>query len=88
MPRPSHADTNLLQAVLTGLQYQLDDIDRRMVQIRAELGGHSPVPTSKAHGPAASKPTRKRRPRSAAVRKRMAAAQRKRWARYYKAMKG
>lgn len=82
MPILPHADAALLNAALIGLNSQLEGIDRQMAAVRAMLAGRA------ADNPAgAGKPARKRRPMSAATKKRMALAQRKRWAAYHKAQK-
>ena len=76
MPILPHANAALLNAALIGLNSQLERIDQQMAAVRAMIAGQS-----------AGKPVRKRRPMSAAAKKRMALAQRKRWAAYHKAQK-
>lgn len=75
---PSVIDVELLEAALIGLQHEGSEIDRRMAEIRARIGrtdGHSLSETTK--------PIRKR-VLSAASRRRIVAAQRKRWAAFHK----
>ena len=72
-------DASLLSAALIGYQQKLAEIDKAIAEISARIDGSRGV----AHVPD-SKPTRKRKPFSAAARKRMAEAQKKRWATYRK----
>ncbi len=76
MPIAPSASKELLHAALGGLEYQVGELDRRIAEIKTELG------TARVSSPRTGedKPLRKRRPLSAATKKRMAAAQRKRWA--------
>lgn len=76
-------DTSLLHAALVGYQNQLTEIDRAMADIRKRLGG-------RVNGTSAHAPARKtgRRPLSPAARKRIAEAQRKRWAAFHKQKQG
>src|ERR1035438_1949912 len=71
-------DVEILQAALVGLQCQASEIDRKMAEIHARIGG-----SQRSSDPESSTPTGKR-VLSAAVRRRMAVAQRKRWAAYRK----
>jgi hypothetical protein len=65
-------DNDILEAALIGYEHQRKEIETKIEQIRAHLGGHV-TPNGK------TAPGRKRT-FSAATRKRMAAAQQKRWA--------
>lgn len=77
-------DTSLLQAALVGYQNQLTEIDRAMADIRKRLGGR--VNGAQAtHAPARSTA---RRTLSPAARKRIADAQKKRWAAFHKQKQG
>ena len=71
----------ILEAALIGFQTEKDSIDLKMAEVRKLLGqtsdGDQPLPLN-------GKP---RKRRSAAIRKRMAAAQKKRWADFYKTQK-
>ena len=75
---PTH-DPSLLQAALVGYQVERDRIEQAIADLRRRLGttgvgaGSSPAP--------------KKRQVSAAARKRMAAAQRKRWREFKKQRK-
>jgi hypothetical protein len=60
------ADPSILQAALIGYQHQRDQIDAKMAEIRRELSGTTAAPVKRVVSPA--------------VRRRMAAGQRKRWA--------
>ena len=71
-------DVEILQAALVGLQHQASEIDTKMAEIRARIGGGQPSSAPQSSGPAG------KRVLSAAARRRMAAAQRKRWAAYRK----
>jgi hypothetical protein len=71
---PTKLDNDILTAAIEGLEAQKQRIDAHISEIRQRLTGGSA-------GPAATpEPGRKRRKVSAAGRKRMAEAQRKRWA--------
>lgn len=68
-------DLSLLQAALIGYQHQLDQIEAKMAEIRGTLAGNS---FGEAIAGLASQPAK--RGMSEAGRRRIAAAQRKRWA--------
>jgi len=74
MPRKPLLDATVLQAALQGLEQQRTEVEKSIATVRAMLGARKP---KLAEVPASPKP---KRTRSAATRKRMAAAQRKRWA--------
>ena len=76
-----NADVALLQAALVGYQSELTRIDLAIGEIRVRLGQAGAAPVSEAPV------QRPRRKMSAAARKRIAAAQKKRWAEY-KRLKG
>jgi hypothetical protein len=91
MARPTQLinDPNLLAAALEGLLLQKDRIEDQIRQLRALLGKKSPGRPAKSASAAASsdaKP-RRRRKMSAAARKRIAEAQKKRWSEYRKQQK-
>ena len=73
-------DTETLQAALIGYQSEQERIESAIADLQARLKGVKP-PSSSAGVPAAdmAKPRRKL---SAAAKKRIAAAQRKRWAEF------
>jgi hypothetical protein len=83
----SLTDRGLLEAALTGLELQRQKIEEQIQTVRSRLGvggkrrGRPPGP-SKA---AAKKESGSKRVLSEAARKRIAAAQKKRWAEYRKA---
>src|SRR5262249_22809784 len=77
MKRHSQVDAELLRAALVGYENQLAEIQSKTAEIRRQLGGRVGRGSSAAvvtHGAPA------KRNLSAAVRERIAAAQRKRWA--------
>jgi hypothetical protein len=76
-------DKALLEAALIGYRHQAEEIAEKIADIRRELGGKSPVAAPKA-APAPGK----KRAMSAAARKRIAAAQKKRWAEYHRLKEG
>jgi hypothetical protein len=78
MARRISFDVDLLQAALVGLQYEASRIDEKIAEVRARLGG-----SQKSVTPDDTTSARKRI-LSASARKRIAAAQRKRWATYRK----
>lgn len=77
MPKP---DPSLLSAALVGYQHRLAEIDTQISQIKAALGGRAVSPD----GGGGDVP---RRRFSAAARKRIAEAQRKRWAAFRRGKK-
>ena len=76
-------DHALLEAALIGYQHQAAQLAEKIAEIRRQLGGKTPSAAPKA----AATPT-KRRTMSAAARKRIAAAQKKRWAEYHRNKEG
>jgi hypothetical protein len=67
--------SEILRAAIEGFESQKRRIDEQIAQVRQLLNGHQPVPAI------ASEPQKRaRRKMSAATRKRMGEAQRKRWA--------
>jgi hypothetical protein len=89
MARPRKIqNTSLLTAALEGLEIQKERIEGQIREVRAMLGQRGPgraKQTASAAGPGTGKPARKRRALSAAARKRIAAAQKARWAKFRKA---
>jgi hypothetical protein len=82
MPRPAKAvDSALLSAALEGLELQKKRIDEQIKQVRAMLGRKRVMVGVDLAS--LDKPV-KRRELSEAARKRIAAAQKKRWAEYRK----
>jgi hypothetical protein len=78
---PIHADTTLLQMALIGYEAEREKIQAKIDELKARLGGRrGPASTQVAPTPVPQK--RGRRQMSAAARKRIALAQRKRWAEY------
>jgi hypothetical protein len=80
-------DIATLQAALVGYQARLDEITAKMHEIRKQIGQPS-GPGLRPFIEAKGKARRKKRALSAAARKRIAAAQKKRWAAYRAAKKG
>jgi hypothetical protein len=77
-------DHTLLEAALIGYQHQAAQLAEKIAEIRRQLGGKSPSVAPKA---AVAAPA-KRRSMSTAARKRIAAAQKKRWAEYHRLKEG
>jgi len=67
-----------LEAALIGYQHQAEQLTQKMADIQRQLAGKSPSAAPKTAAPV------KRRAMSAAARKRIADAQKKRWAEYHK----
>ena len=90
MPRTSAApNREILEAALQGLEAQKQRLDEQIAQVRALIGhrvGRPPkASASKESGASSSQSqNRKRRTLSAEARKRIAAAQKKRWAAFRK----
>ena len=73
-------DTTILRMALVGYQAEIEKIDARIAEIQAQLGGKAvPSPAAVAEKKAGSK-----RILSPAARKRIARAQKKRWAEHHK----
>ena len=72
---PTRLAPELIDAAIDGFQAQKKRIDAQIAELRLMLSG-----SSGEDGAAPPRPMSKQRTRSAAVRARMAAAQRKRWA--------
>ena len=74
-------DRSTLEAALIGYEFQLKVIEEKMAAVRAQLGGKAArVAATTTTDIGASKP---KRTMSAAARKRIAAAQKKRWAAFH-----
>jgi hypothetical protein len=84
-------DQDILAAALVGFQTQLAQIEARIGQIKAQLGGAAPAAPAAAAAPAPRRaykkkaapvaaPVRKKRVLSAEARANMAAGQQRRWA--------
>ena len=89
MPRGRAAspDTTTLEAALVGLELKRTEIDGLISKIKKQLGGRASSAPAVATAPGIAKGsggTRKKRVLSADARKRIAAAQRRRWAEHRK----
>ena len=85
--RKASADTTTLEAALVGLELKRNEIDGLIAKIKKQLGGKSSSTLSVSSAPAAGKSQgtpRKKRVLSAEARKRIAAAQKRRWAEHRK----
>jgi hypothetical protein len=86
MPRHKKAtglamsDAEILEAALFGLETKRSEIDEKMAELRRQIGGRDGQPARKSVAVDLAEPTPKKRTMSAAGRRRIAAAQRKRWA--------
>lgn len=83
MPRGKHKeDPAMLEMALIGYQHERERLDAKIQELQARLKG-KPAASGKAATPAA-KPAGGKRVLSAAARKRIADAQKKRWAKHRK----
>jgi len=80
MPKNQVPDREILEAALVGLQQSLTDVDARMAEIRRKLGIRRRSPAAAALPAEAPR----KRTLTAAARRRIAAAQKKRWDTYRK----
>lgn len=80
----NHLDPAMLQAALIGYEVQRKSIESKIAEIRKQLGARA---TAKSIA-TTPKNLRRKGAMSAAARKRIAAAQKKRWAAYRKAKTG
>jgi hypothetical protein len=83
---PNH---EILEAALQGLEAQKSKLDEQIAQVRSLLGGRAGRPakaasSSEDHSAAPAKGHRKKRVLSSEARKRIAIAQKKRWAAFRK----
>ena len=81
-------DPALLQAALDGLEAQKARIEQQIAEVRQLLGQRRPGTHSKDARQSSAAPERKPRELSSAARKRIASAQKKRWADYRKKQAG
>ena len=87
MPRGRSADDlNTLQMALVGYQMERAKIDEKIREIQARLGGKRMSASPSGAGSAHAKAKGGRRVLSPEARKRIAAAQKKRWAEHRKKM--
>ena len=86
MPRPLNVmnDPGLLEAALEGLLLQKERIETQIREIRGVLGRRQPQSESAAPATRGGGARKRKRTLSDAARKRIAAAQKKRWAEYRK----
>jgi cell division septum initiation protein DivIVA len=79
-------DQQLLEAALEGLLAQKQRIEDQISQVQSRLTGRTPraARTSTAAPAASASPASRKRTMSAAARKRIAEAQKKRWAEFRK----
>jgi hypothetical protein len=89
MPKgKSDQNTSILEYALSHLERERDEIQAKIDHVRRQLGGSVSAPAAPAApveaAPAAA-PGRKKRVLSAAARKRIALAQKRRWAEHRKA---
>ena len=87
MARSSAAPSKeILEAALQGLEAQRDKLDEQIAQVRAMMGGRSAraSSTSPSEPAEGAKAGRKKRVLTPEARKRIAAAQKRRWAAFRK----
>ena len=81
MSRLSKQDAETLEAALIGFQYMRDQVELRIAELRGQIGAQAasrPAPSGATPG----EPAPKKRTMSASARRRIALAQKKRWAAY------
>jgi len=83
MSRQTNDDTFILEAALMGLEHQHRTITEKIGEIRRQLGIKAAAPISGDSQPA-GRNVRRRRGMSAAARKKIGEATRRRWAAYRK----
>ena len=82
--KSSVGNQELLSAALVGLEAQKKKIEEQIREVQRMLGRRPAKAVPEAEEPAAGKPASGRRKLSPAARKRIAAAQKKRWEEYRK----
>ncbi len=80
-------DPDILQAALEGLKIKRTQVEAQIAAVEQALGGR-PKAAPKAEATTTKKSGKPRRTMSAAARKRIAEAQRARWAQYRKQKQG
>jgi hypothetical protein len=80
-------DHSVLEAALVGYQFQLKRVQEKIAVVRAQMG-HKTARVAVAMGAISDEGAPKKRTMSAAARKRIAAAQKKRWAEFHAAKEG
>jgi hypothetical protein len=83
----SRSDEEFLAAALVGFEYRRSEIEAKMAELRRQLGGRGTRDGNAPISEAAPAAAPKKRKMSEAARKRIAAAQHKRWAEYLEAKK-
>jgi hypothetical protein len=84
MARKKNDETIILEAALMGLQHQHHTVTEKIRDIRRQLGIRATAPIS-GDGHAPAKKVRGRKPMSAALRKKIGEATRRRWAAFRRA---
>ena len=86
MPKSTAAPSReVLEAALQGLEAQREKLDQQIAQVRGLIGGRRGRPATARVDQASGTPVaRKKRVLTAEARKRIAAAQKKRWAAFRK----
>jgi len=85
MPRGrSTSDPTTLAMALVGYELEKQRIEQKIQEIRAQLGGRATGSRGTAHSTAKTGGPGRKRTLSASARRRIAAAQRKRWAEHRK----
>ena len=86
-PKSTNSNSSILEYALRHLELERDEIQEKIDSVRRQLGGKITsvaASVAAAVAPPAAGPGRKKRVLSAAARKRIAAAQKKRWAEHRK----
>jgi len=86
MPNPKTASREILEAALQGLELQRQKLDEHIAQVRSLLGRRVGRPPKEGHAASVAevKKAPVKRVLSAEARKRIAAAQKRRWAAFRK----
>ncbi len=81
MPKAPQHNTEILEAALIGYQHLRDQVDQRIAELRGQIGAQ-PASRLTPSGVTPGGPAPGKRTMSAAARRRIALAQKKRWAAY------
>lgn len=84
-PRKENSNASILEYALRHLEQERDEIQAKIDHVLSQLGKKKSAPAPAAASAPAAAPARKKRTLNAAARKRIAAAQKKRWAEHRKA---
>ncbi len=79
-------DAKILQAAIAGLEVQRQQLDEQIAELRARLAALTAAPSAGVRRTRVTRTARKKKVLSPEARRRIAEAQRRRWAEYHRRM--